>query len=152
MLVSRAYYLLKPIMPWRLRVALRRWRAHRRRQAFADVWPIDARAARTPPVWPGWPAGKRFALILTHDVEGSKGLSRVEQLMNVEAKHGFRSCFNFVPKGDYSVSDTTREMLDQAGFEVGVHGLEHDGKLYSSKAAFAAKSSQINEYLQRWKC
>jgi glycosyltransferase involved in cell wall biosynthesis len=133
-----------------LRLEMRRWRANRRRKAFADVWPIDPRAGVTPAGWPGWPDGKRFALILTHDVEGSKGVSRVEQLTNLEQRYGFRSCFNFVPEGEYRVSDDIRRMLEQAGFEVGVHGLEHDGKLYSSKAKFATKASQIRGYLQRW--
>jgi glycosyltransferase involved in cell wall biosynthesis len=152
MLVNRAYYLIKPLMPWRLRLALRRWRALRRRKAFAGVWPIDAKAARIPPGWPGWPDGKRFAFVLTHDVEGSKGISRVEPLMEVEVKQGFRSSFNFVPEGEYRVPVSTREMLGQAGFEIGVHGLEHDGKLYSSKVQFAAKSQRINAYLHKWNC
>jgi len=116
-----------------------------------DQWPIDAKAGATPPGWPGWPDGKRFAVILTHDVESTNGLSRVEQLMNLESKYGFHSCFNFVPEGEYRVPDDVREMLDRAGFEVGVHGLEHDGKLYSSKVAFAAKAAQIRKYLQGWK-
>ena len=150
MLLNRVYYLLKPIMPWRLRLALRQWRAHRRRRAFVNVWPIDSRAAGTPPGWPGWPDGKRFALVLTHDVEGSKGVSRVEQLMNLELKHGFHSCFNFVPQDEYRVPDAVRAMLGQAGFEVGVHGLEHDGKLYSSKEQFAKKALRIKEYLRLW--
>jgi glycosyltransferase involved in cell wall biosynthesis/peptidoglycan/xylan/chitin deacetylase (PgdA/CDA1 family) len=150
MLLNRIYYFLKPVIPWRLRMELRRWRANRRRKAFADVWPIDPKAGAAPPGWPGWPDGKRFALILTHDVEGSIGVSRVEQLTNLEQKHGFHSCFNFVPEGEYRVSDDVRKMLEQRGFEVGVHGLEHDGKLYSSKAKFAAKASRIREYLQRW--
>jgi glycosyltransferase involved in cell wall biosynthesis/peptidoglycan/xylan/chitin deacetylase (PgdA/CDA1 family) len=150
MLLNRVYYVFKPILPWRLRLALRRWRANRRRRAFADVWPIDASAARTPPGWPGWPDGKRFALVLTHDVEGSKGVSRVERLMNLELEHGFHSSFNFVPEGEYSLPDTLRKTLDQAGFEVGVHGLKHDGKLYSSPAAFFSRASRIREYLQRW--
>jgi glycosyltransferase involved in cell wall biosynthesis len=137
-------------MPWRLRVALRRLRAARRRVTFADVWPIDPQSARTPPGWPGWPHDKRFAVVFTHDVEGSKGLARVEQLMNLERKHGFASCFNFVPEGDYRVSDATRTMLEEAGFEVGVHGLEHDGRLYSSRENFAAKATRINEYLKGW--
>jgi glycosyltransferase involved in cell wall biosynthesis len=81
-----------------------------------------------------------------------KGVSRVEQLMNIELGHGFSSCFNFVPEGEYSVPDSTRDMLERAGFEVGVHGLEHDGKLYSSKAKFAAKAVRINEYLRKWNC
>jgi glycosyltransferase involved in cell wall biosynthesis/peptidoglycan/xylan/chitin deacetylase (PgdA/CDA1 family) len=150
MLMNRVYYFLKPIMPWRLRLALRRWRADRRRLAFADVWPIDPKAASKPPGWPGWPDGKRFAVVLTHDVEGSKGLGRVERLMNLEMKHGFRSCFNFVPEGEYRISDAIRETLDRAGFEIGVHGLEHDGKLYQSKAKFVVKASRINEYLRQW--
>ena len=137
-------------MPWRFRLALRRWRANRRRRAFANVWPIDSRAAGTPPGWPGWPDGKRFALVLTHDVEGCKGVSRVEQLINVELKHDFHSCFNFVPEDEYRVSDLLRKMLDQAGFEVGVHGLEHDGKLYRSKADFVTKAPRIKEYAQQW--
>jgi len=150
MLLNKAYYFFKPVLPWRLRLALRQWRARRRRREFADVWPIDSKAGRTPPGWPGWPHGKRFALVLTHDVEGSKGVSRVEQLMNLELKHGFRSCFNFVPEDEYRVPDAMRERLGQAGFEVGVHGLEHDGKLYSSKAKFAIKARRIKEYLHRW--
>jgi len=137
-------------MPWRLRLALRRLRACHLRTACADVWPIDEKAGATPPNWPGWPDNKRFALVLTHDVEGEKGLSRVEQLMNVELKHGFHSCFNFVPEGEYRVPDALPKMLDRAGFEVGVHGLEHDGKLYASKARFASKAARIREYLQRW--
>src|SRR5579862_2692392 len=150
MILNKTYYFLKPILPWRFRLALRQWRASRRRRAYANVWPIDPRAGSTPPGWPGWPGGKRFALVLTHDVEGNKGVSRVEQLMKLELKHGFRSCFNFVPEDEYRVPDAIREMLSQAEFEVGVHGLEHDGKLYSSKASFAAKASRIKEYLQRW--
>jgi glycosyltransferase involved in cell wall biosynthesis len=150
MLVNRTYYLLKPFLPWRLRLTLRRWRAAYRRRTFADVWPIDAKAGRVPQGWPGWPNGKRFAVVFTHDVEGNKGISRVKQLRNLEMRHGFRSCFNFVPKGEYRLSREVREVLESAGFEIGVHGLEHDGKLYSSQEEFAAKAARINEYLRDW--
>jgi glycosyltransferase involved in cell wall biosynthesis len=150
MFVNRAYYFLKPALPWRLRLALRRLRARYLWRRSADVWPIDAKAGRTPPGWPGWPEGKQFALVLTHDVEGSKGVARVEQLMNVELKHGFRSCFNFVPEGEYRISGATRQSVDDAGFEVGIHGLEHDGKLYSSKETFSGKASRISDYRRQW--
>ncbi len=105
---------------------------------------------RDSPGWQGWPEGKRFALVLTHDVEGKKGLTRVEQLMNLEQQHGFRSSFNLVPEEEYRVSGELRHTIDQRGFEVGIHGLEHDGKLYSSKAAFASKAARIREYLRDW--
>ncbi|MGA7925326.1 MAG: glycosyltransferase, partial [Candidatus Sulfotelmatobacter sp.] len=70
--------------------------------------------------------------------------------MNLELKYGFHSSFNFVPEGEYHTPDAVRETLNQAGFEVGVHGLEHDGKLYRSKAEFASKASRIRQYLQKW--
>jgi glycosyltransferase involved in cell wall biosynthesis len=147
---NTAYFFLKPYIPWRLRLALRRWWADSRRKACVDTWPIDEKAGATPPGWPGWPGNKRFAMILTHDVEGKKGLGRVEGLMNLELKQGFRSSFNFVPEGEYRLSNELRQTLARAGFEVGIHGLEHDGKLYASKAKFAAKAARIREYLQRW--
>ena len=150
MLLNDIYYFLKPILPWRVRLAMRRIRARRRRRAFANVWPIDDAAGKTPPGWPGWPNGKRFAFVPTHDVEGSKGLSRVERLMDLELAQGFRSCFNFVPEGEYRVSDNLRELLDRSGFEVGVHGLDHEGKLYRSKAKFAKDAVQIRAYVERW--
>jgi glycosyltransferase involved in cell wall biosynthesis len=150
MLPNRAYYLVKPFMPWRLRLALRRWRANSRRVTYADVWPIDPKAGATPPAWPGWPESKRFALVLTHDVEGRKGLARVERLMELEAKYSFRSSFNFVPKGDYTLSSELREKMDASGFEVGVHGLEHDGKLYSSVTKFAERAARIREHVREW--
>jgi len=54
-MLTTIYYLLKPILPWRVRVALRQWRAERRRKAYADVWPIDKDAVAKPNSWPGWP-------------------------------------------------------------------------------------------------
>jgi glycosyltransferase involved in cell wall biosynthesis/peptidoglycan/xylan/chitin deacetylase (PgdA/CDA1 family) len=150
MLLNKLYYSVKPLIPWRLRVAMRRRSATSKRAASTDVWPIDPKAGALPPGWPGWPEGKRFALVLTHDVEGKKGLSRVEQLMELEAKYGFRSSFNFVPKGEYHLSAELRRSMEQAGFEVGIHGLEHDGKLYSSKSEFAQRAVRIKEYARQW--
>jgi glycosyltransferase involved in cell wall biosynthesis/peptidoglycan/xylan/chitin deacetylase (PgdA/CDA1 family) len=149
-MLNKIYYFIKPFMPWRVRLALRRRRAAARRAAYRDVWPIDQEAGKIPPGWPGWPEGKQFAFVLTHDVEGSKGLSRVPRLMDLEAKHGFRSSFNFVPEGEYVVAADLRAEITQKGFEIGAHGLEHDGKLYASKDEFAAKATRIREYLQKW--
>jgi glycosyltransferase involved in cell wall biosynthesis/peptidoglycan/xylan/chitin deacetylase (PgdA/CDA1 family) len=150
MILHNVYYAVKPYLPWRVRVFLRRRRAELRRRAYRDVWPIDPRAGSTPPNWPGWPDRKRFAVVLTHDVEGTIGLERCEKLMEVERKHGFRSSFNFVPEGEYRVPDALRKNLGDAGFEVGVHGLEHDGKLYRSKPKFAQKAARIREYVKQW--
>jgi glycosyltransferase involved in cell wall biosynthesis/peptidoglycan/xylan/chitin deacetylase (PgdA/CDA1 family) len=149
-MLTKAYYLLKPILPWRLRTTLRRWRAGRRRRAFAAVWPIDPESAAVPPQWPGWPDGKQFGLVLTHDVEGKKGFERVPHLVELTLKYGFRACVNFVPAGEYRVSAAMLEMLERAGFEAGVHGLRHDGKLYSSPKKFAAQAAMIRKIMHRW--
>jgi glycosyltransferase involved in cell wall biosynthesis len=150
-MLNEIYYFLKPFIPWSVRLALRRQRAHSRLATYASTWPIDPKAGVHPPSWPGWPGGKQFAFVLTHDVEGAKGLSRVVQLAALETRHGFRSSFNFVPDGEYVLSADLRENMIRQGFEIGVHGLQHDGKLYASKEEFAAKAAQIRNYLREWK-
>lgn len=146
-MLTNIYYFLKPILPWHLRIALRRWRGQRRRKAHAAVWPIDPAAAAIPAGWPGWPGGKQFAFVLTHDVEGKKGFERIPQLIELTRKYGFRSSFNLVPRGDYPVDQQIRGVLDSAGFELGIHGLEHDGKLYRSKKQFAGTAAEIRKTL-----
>lgn len=150
MILNRLYYVVKPYVPWRVRAALRRYLARRARAASAGVWPIDEAAAAPPPNWPGWPGGKRFAVVMTHDVEGRKGLARVRRLMELERSYGFRSSFNFVPEGDYRVPADLRAHIDREGFEIGIHGLYHDGKLYNSKARFAARAARIRQYAESW--
>lgn len=148
--LNRLYYFLKPGIPFPVRVALRQWWAQRRRRVCAGTWPVDEPAGAAPPNWPGWPDGKRFAFVLTHDVEGTRGLQRVAALMELESRLGFRSSFNFVPEGEYRVPADLPPRLWEAGFEVGVHGLHHDGKLYSSKAEFARRAARIRHYMQEW--
>lgn len=149
-LMNRAYYTLKPLIPHATALAIRRWRAASLRKRFSRVWPIDESAGATPSRWPGWPGNHRFAFVLTHDVEGPKGLDRVDQLIRLEAKYGFRSCVNFVPEGSYRVPDELRRRVLEAGCEVGIHGLRHDGKLYSSKRVFSERAKRIRHYMESW--
>ncbi len=148
--LKTAYYRIKPYVPLALRVAFRRWRARRRRVAYAAEWPIKEGSERPPSGWLGWPDGKRFAFVLTHDVEGKKGLDRCRSLMELESNLGFHSCFNFIPEGGYFTPDALRDELTSNGFEVGVHDLKHDGKLYQSKTAFKVNAERINHYLAKW--
>ena len=150
MAANRLYYKLKPYLPWRLRMGLRRIIACRQRKAHQDVWPINQAAGNPPAGWPGWPQGKKFALVLTHDVEGPAGLAKCQQLMRLEQALGFRSSFNFIPEGPYTVSRELREELRQNGFEVGVHDLRHDGKLYWRREEFPENARSINRYLKEW--
>ncbi len=113
------------------------------------MWPIDKEAGNPPKGWAGWPDGKKFALILTHDVETTRGQEDCRKLAELEMESGFRSSFYFVPER-YKVSAELRHYLTDNGFEVGVHGLFHDGKLYKSRRIFNKRAVKINQYLIQW--
>jgi len=147
--LANAYYTVKPLIPRRLQLLAREKYVLRQRRLHSGSWPIDETAGSPPPGWQGWPENKRFALILTHDVETAAGQEKCIDLMNLEDIFGFRSSFNFVPER-YDVSAELRSELVQRGFEVGVHGLKHDGKLYKSKEIFLERAAKINQYLDEW--
>ena len=147
--VKRAFYRIKPFIPRELQITARRWVAARKRRSVAGVWPIDPNAGDPPRNWCGWPEGKKFALVLTHDVETKKGHDKCREVMAFEQKMGFRSCFNFVAKR-YEASKTLRDLLTENGFEVGIHGLYHDGRLFESRKTFNERAVLINRYLKDW--
>jgi hypothetical protein len=144
------YFGVKPLLPLYLRRAVRRWFAWRKRPKVSGVWPILPGSERPPQGWPGWPDGKKFAFVLTHDVEGQAGLDRCRPLMELDKKWGFRSSFNFIPEGEYHVTKELRDELTANGFEVGVHDLRHDGKLFRERADFQTNAAGINRYLKEW--
>jgi hypothetical protein len=45
MLLSKAYYTFKFLVPRRLQIQLRRYYVNRKRLQYADIWPIDPNAA-----------------------------------------------------------------------------------------------------------
>ncbi|MGQ9778049.1 MAG: hypothetical protein ACUVQ9_12675, partial [Thermodesulfobacteriota bacterium] len=123
-----------------------RWKMKR----FYHIWPIDESAGNPPEDWKGWPDGKRFALILMHDVDTAKGQENCLQLAKIDEEMGFRASFNFVPER-YRVFRELHHLLVKKGFEIGVHGLKHDGKLFLSRKIFEKQSVRINQYLKDWK-
>ena len=147
--INRIFYNVKPLIPRSLQIILRRRLVLRKRKSCNHIWPIDEKAGNPPDGWSGWPNQKGFALILMHDVDIRKGHDNCYQLMNLEKSLGFRSSFNFVPER-YKVSQSLRNELTDKGFEVGVHGLKHDGKLFLSKRIFRKRAVSINHYLQEW--
>lgn len=150
MLRNKIYYGLKPLIPHPIRMEVRRRIAARTRERVSGVWPIMPGSERPPEGWPGWPNGKKFALVLTHDVEGRSGLEKARRLADLECEMGFRSSFNFIPEGSYKTPAELREELVRDGFEVAVHDLNHDGRLYHSRREFTDKARKINGYLSEW--
>lgn len=144
------YYRIKPAIPRTLQLHLRRQIVKRTRARVADIWPIDPAAAANAQAQPvSWPEEKSFALVLTHDVDTQRGAEHCLDLAKIETELGFRSSFNFVPER-YPIPDGLIATLQQQGFEVGVHGLHHDGRLYQSRTVFNERAAKINRYIREW--
>jgi hypothetical protein len=160
----RGYYLVRPVLPRFLQIAMRRWHARLRAGRSYLRWPFDGlfvalaetylalrieHDAADGSVLPFWPEGFSAAAVLTHDVEGLEGQVRCEQVASLEATHGFRSCFNFVAER-YPLDYALMGELRQRGCEIGVHGIKHDGKKFSSRATFEARLAALRHYQQEW--
>jgi hypothetical protein len=146
--IKKFYYIIKPFLPRYLQVLIRRRYSKAMRLLYPE-WPIMKNSPIMPEGWTGWPEGKKFAFISTHDVETEVGQGRCLPLMDLEKKRGFVSSFNFVPER-YKVSAGIRNEIVRNGYEVGVHDLKHDGKLYDSREKFFQSAEKINEYLKSW--
>jgi peptidoglycan/xylan/chitin deacetylase (PgdA/CDA1 family) len=159
----RCYYRLKPFVPRRLTRLLRRVHSSAARGGRALGWPIAGRYAcfqwevmrqlligaglQSVCYRPLWPNGQRFAFVLTHDIETAAGQASARAVADLDESFGFRSSFNFVLKRyplDYELIADLRER----GFEIGVHGLRHDGKLFDSHAEFTRRANRINAHLR----
>lgn len=160
---KKIYYLLKPILPRALTCAFRQLYSNPKKSVADIQWPIDARYVNF--LWEimaqllrmdhnqglciksFWPQGFEYALVLTHDVESDDGQQFVRAVADLEESLGFRSSFNFVPEG-YHIDMKLVDELRERGFEIGVHGLTHDGKLFNSRDRFERAARRINSYLK----
>jgi hypothetical protein len=164
-LPMKVYYGVKPLMPRPLQLALRRRYAKRQAQVEFPRWPVepilverhraalraelDRRDGAAVPEIAPWPDGHRFAAILTHDVEGPAGVARVREIMAMERRHGLRSSWNFC--GDwYPIEPGLFDHIRAEGFEIGLHAIKHDCKLFESRATFEAELPEIHRVLAAW--
>ncbi|MEM7783711.1 MAG: hypothetical protein AAF623_10185, partial [Planctomycetota bacterium] len=77
------------------------------------------------------------------------GVLLVDKIAKIEESLGFRSCWNFVPH-KYKIEPELIEDLKNRGHEVGVHGYNHDGKLFLSRSIFDARSAAIQQAIDRF--
>jgi hypothetical protein len=165
-LVRKAYYLVRPALPVALRkhlqrVALRDWD-----QMPFPRWPVDTSCEdltdatwrmlleatgrdELPFIW-YWPDRHAGACIMTHDVETLAGRDFCATMMRMERRVGLASAFEVVPEERYPVpAEYLQEIRDQ-GCEVCIHGLNHDGRLFTSEEIFLERAPRINAYAQQW--
>lgn len=162
---QKLYYQLRPLFPDAIRLLLHRIVGSTQKNRALLKWPVEERLVcflfntmrdvllyqqiNTLEYVHFWPYRKRFAFVITHDIEAAAGQVFARRLAELDKKYGFRSSFNFVPE-KYKIDRQFMEELRLHGFEIGVHGLNHDGKLYSSKAVFEKRAMKINKYIDEW--
>lgn len=162
--MMRWYYRARPLLPRVVQIALRRRFAKVQARTRFPQWPVDSTAhdlfdlvlslladiAEEPVPWIGpWPVPYEWALVLTHDVEQQVGCDNVALLRDIEVAREFRSTWNFVPRR-YVTPEATVHGLQADGFEVGVHGLYHDGRDLESRDVLLERLPAIREVAERW--
>ncbi|MGO8725455.1 MAG: hypothetical protein ACLQK8_01860 [Streptosporangiaceae bacterium] len=162
--LTQGYYLLRPALPRRLQLRLRRAFTRVQARTSFPAWPIEDSlhdlyrwlftsvtevAGRPVPFLSLWPGGRSWAMVLTHDVETGAGYRDMGLLRNLEREGGYRSSWNFVALR-YPVDDDTVRALHDEGCEVGVHGLRHDGRDLGSRRLMEKRLPAIREYAGRW--
>ncbi|PKQ14977.1 MAG: hypothetical protein CVT67_11620 [Actinobacteria bacterium HGW-Actinobacteria-7] len=165
-ILSLYYRTLKPLLPRGVKKWARRLLAHRvhTEDQFLE-WPSDdsldslqrlllhlillaSRRDTLQFVW-FWPEQHSWAALLTHDVETAAGLRNASRIAEMESERGLRSVFNMVPL-DYEVTGSQLHILQDAGFEIGVHGYTHDGMIFSSWKTFLRRVVTVNECARQW--
>ncbi|TMJ94025.1 MAG: hypothetical protein E6G67_10695 [Actinobacteria bacterium] len=160
----RSYYAVRPLIPRGVQLALRRRFRRVQEQAVFPRWPVetalhdlcrlllgfvDEIAGERVPRLAAWPEGRQWALVLTHDVEMTPGYEYLDSVLEVEREAGLRSACFFVPERDYRVDEVRLRELTANGFEVGVHGLRHDGRDLTA-GVFERRLPAMRHYAARW--
>lgn len=164
--LHKYYYLLRPILPLAIRKRVQRLVFRRRSTCMFPAWPVDCsveeifeqlmaltlRASRMreiPFIW-FWPDGKHSALMMTHDVEEQSGADHSDFLMQLDDSYGIKAAFQLIPEGAYKGFDGLVSKMRARGFELNIHDLDHDGRLYEQKQLFEKRATKINQYGRRY--
>jgi hypothetical protein len=164
--IRRIYYLLRPYLGLPLRMHLQRFHLRNWDKIPFPAWPVDfsidrlqrrllalmMRAAgleTIPFIW-FWPDGFTACSIVTHDVEHTPGKQFCDRLMDIDDSYGFKSSFQIVPQGRYSVEEDFLQSIRDRGFEINVHDFNHDGHLYDEHEEFLRRAQEINRYAREY--
>ncbi|MDH4070574.1 MAG: hypothetical protein OEV30_09125, partial [Ignavibacteria bacterium] len=158
----KAYYALRPFIPRPVQLMLRKNYTAKQEARSFPAWPVEpviadaARNVLTAAAGKGpvhrlsfWPKDRKFAFVITHDVEWDAGLRIAPDIAAIEQRHGFTSSWNIVPER-YPIDWKIVDRLRADGFEIGVHGLKHDGKLFQSHSLFQKRLKKIHQYAKDW--
>ncbi len=147
--VYRAFYQVRPILPIFVRQMLQRLKNSNSVHGTDGFTPhalIEVLRTLETNVPCVWPDSSPMAFVLTHDVETHVGVKLCLDLARIEEDFGFRSSWNFVPH-KYHIDMGVIHELRARGHEIGVHGYNHDGRLFLNKRIFDSRVNAMNEAL-----
>jgi hypothetical protein len=162
--VVRSYYHVRGLLPRQAQIWLRRRYSRLQARATFPSWPAETAlhdffelftsilgdvGGEPVPRIAAWPHDHTWALVLTHDVETADGFAALDPILELERGLGLRSSWNLVPRR-YEVDDARILDLIADGFEVGVHGLRHDGRDLESLALVNERLPAMRDAAQRW--
>ena len=142
----RAFYQIRGLLPIFVRQLLQRVRNQSADTSFDQFMPnqliefLDRENITLNSIWPN---SAEFSLVLTHDVETKRGLDLIEPIAQLEEELGFRSCWYIIPH-KYKTDPGLIRDLKRRGHEIGVHGYNHDGKLFFNEEIFNSRVPGIN--------
>ncbi|MBW2988212.1 hypothetical protein DRJ48_03815 [Candidatus Woesearchaeota archaeon] len=103
---------------------------------------------------PFWPDGKRFAIVLTHDVDSDfifKNKRMLNSFLRLEEGHGFKSAWYFVTF-KYKLNHAILKQLATRGHEIGFHGDTHDYRLpYLKEERIRKRLERCKPFLEQYK-
>jgi hypothetical protein len=161
-ILRKAYYSVRPLLPVSVRKHLQRMHLRDWRGIPFPNWPVDSNVEcifeqlmtlllaahavdSVPFIW-FWPDGLPSSAIMTHDVEALPGREACSRLMDLDDAWGIKSSFEIVPEGKYPVPEAFLKDIRDRGFEINVHDLDHDCRLFSNRELFLERAAEINRY------
>lgn len=88
--------------------------------------------------------------MVSHDVETAAGRDACAQLMDLDDSFGIKASFEIVPEGPYDVPADILETIKRRGFEIAIHDLKHDGRLFDQRDEFLRSANKINQYAKQY--
>jgi hypothetical protein len=163
---ASVYYYVRPLLAASVRRRVQRAGLRYWKKLSFPHWPVDLTVdslfeqlmlmalrsqglSRIPFIW-FWPDGASSCAIMTHDVETAAGRDASSTLMDINDRFGIKSSFQVIPEYRYSVPNSYLDEIRARGFEINVHDLDHDGRLYQQRRQFLARAAKINAYGQKW--
>jgi hypothetical protein len=149
-------------MPVTVRKRLQKIRLRNWQTLQFPTWPVDQTVERIletllalllkgecareiPFIW-FWPNGASGCAMVTHDVETTIGRDFCSRLMDMDDDYGIKSSFQIVPEDRYPVSSAFLDEIRLRGFEINIHDLNHDGRLFHERTEFERRAKRINRY------